>query len=180
MRHHPRPPYARLSTSRGALSCCAWRGFPRQSVRACASQRAKRPGRAFGFVRRRREILERLTPEQMNRYECFRRSALSRPNVKRVRASVHVEARVHQQTIDSHPRASRLTIPCPAPAQIMQGMVNTTVTQPMAIVMAGIAKLYVGDLVEGGAFGPARGNSFLFTTTTRLVEPHASGYAVGV
>jgi hypothetical protein len=46
-------------------------------------------------------------------------------------------------------------MPCVAPAQIMQGMVSTTVTQPMAIVMAGIAKLYVGDLVEGGAFAPA-------------------------
>jgi hypothetical protein len=88
VRRNPRPPCARLSASRGALSCCVRRGFPPQRVRACASQRAKRPGRAFGVVRRRREILERLTPEQMNRYECFRRSALSRPNVKRVRASV--------------------------------------------------------------------------------------------
>jgi hypothetical protein len=37
---------------------------------------------------------------------------------------------------------------------LMQGMINTAVTQPMAIVMSGITKLYVGDLVEGGTCLP--------------------------
>lgn len=63
---------------------------------------------------RMKAILARLTVEQMERYECYRRSALQRASVKR----------------------------------LMQSMVNTTITQPMTIVMAGITKLFVGDIVE--------------------------------
>mmetsp|Transcript_12435 Transcript_12435/g.23601 ORF Transcript_12435/g.23601 Transcript_12435/m.23601 type:complete len:207 (+) Transcript_12435:29-649(+) len=63
---------------------------------------------------RMKAILARLTPEQMERYECYRRSALQRASMKR----------------------------------LMQSMVTTTVTQPMTIVMSGIAKLFVGDIVE--------------------------------
>uniref|UniRef100_A0A6T7UYC1 TAFII28-like protein domain-containing protein n=1 Tax=Pyramimonas obovata TaxID=1411642 RepID=A0A6T7UYC1_9CHLO len=66
---------------------------------------------------RMKAILARLTPDQMDRYECFRRSALQRASVKRLMQSV---------------------------------MQSGTVSLPMTIVMAGITKLFVGDLVEGG------------------------------
>mmetsp|Transcript_20290 Transcript_20290/g.24250 ORF Transcript_20290/g.24250 Transcript_20290/m.24250 type:complete len:219 (-) Transcript_20290:415-1071(-) len=69
---------------------------------------------------RMQAILEQLSPEQMDRYECYRRSLLARPSVKR----------------------------------LMQSMIGSSPSNPispqMVIVMCGLAKLYVGDLVEGG------------------------------
>mmetsp|Transcript_7894 Transcript_7894/g.13653 ORF Transcript_7894/g.13653 Transcript_7894/m.13653 type:complete len:203 (-) Transcript_7894:401-1009(-) len=66
---------------------------------------------------RMKAILALLTPDQMDRYECYRRSALQRSSVKRLMQSL---------------------------------MSSGTVSLPMTIVLAGITKLFVGELVEGG------------------------------
>ncbi|KAK3268385.1 transcription initiation factor TFIID subunit 11 [Cymbomonas tetramitiformis] len=63
-----------------------------------------------------KSILATFTPSQMDRYECYRRSALQRGSVKK----------------------------------LMHSIASTTINLPMAIIMAGVAKLYVGELVETG------------------------------
>ncbi|GAQ81577.1 Transcription initiation factor TFIID subunit [Klebsormidium nitens] len=77
----------------------------------------------FGFGRdtyqkedpeRMQQIFASMTEEQMRRYECFRRSGLSRPNLKR----------------------------------LMQSVSGSNVSIPMSIVMGGLSKMFVGDLVE--------------------------------
>ncbi|EIE19612.1 TAFII28-domain-containing protein [Coccomyxa subellipsoidea C-169] len=64
--------------------------------------------------RKNQEVLKLLTPEQMDRYEAFRRSKLAKPSMRKLLHSVTGQA--------PH--------------------MNST------IVMCGIAKLFVGDLVE--------------------------------
>eukprot|EP00898_Chlorokybus_atmophyticus_P001299 jgi/Chlat1/216/Chrsp1S03130 len=59
-------------------------------------------------------ILARLTPDQMNRYECMRRAGFQRATVRR----------------------------------LLQTVSNTAMTIKTTIVMSGLAKLLVGDIVE--------------------------------
>ncbi|GBG61603.1 hypothetical protein CBR_g22400 [Chara braunii] len=61
-----------------------------------------------------RAVLAKFTPDQMSRYECYRRSGFHRANMKR----------------------------------LIQNVAGCAVSVPMTIVMSGIAKLFVGDLVE--------------------------------
>eukprot|EP00850_Spirogloea_muscicola_P008287 SM000044S15934 [mRNA] locus=s44:157888:158803:+ [translate_table: standard] len=65
---------------------------------------------------RMQAVLSKFTPEQMNRYECFRRSGFQRANMKR----------------------------------LVQAVAGTNVNLQVAIVMSGIAKMFVGELVETG------------------------------
>lgn len=59
-------------------------------------------------------VLEKFTPEQMSRYECYRRSGFQRSTMKR----------------------------------FLQTVAGSVVTVHMAIVMSGITKIFVGELVE--------------------------------
>lgn len=62
---------------------------------------------------RRRELMERFTPEQMERYEAYRRSGFSKNNIKRILAQY-----------------------------------GHSVNPKMTIVVAGVAKVFVGEVVE--------------------------------
>ncbi|ORE02574.1 TAFII28-domain-containing protein [Rhizopus microsporus var. microsporus] len=59
-------------------------------------------------------LLENFSPEQLQRYEAYRRSALNRTNVKRLVSQV----------------------------------LNQQCSQTMAFVVAGFAKVYVGEIIE--------------------------------
>eukprot|EP00271_Cylindrocystis_brebissonii_P007074 TRINITY_DN20217_c0_g1_i1.p1 TRINITY_DN20217_c0_g1~~TRINITY_DN20217_c0_g1_i1.p1 ORF type:complete len:300 (+),score=72.49 TRINITY_DN20217_c0_g1_i1:464-1363(+) len=61
-----------------------------------------------------RHVLKRFTPEQMDRYEAFRRSGFQRSNMRR----------------------------------LVQTVAGCQVTVHMAIVMSGITKIFVGELVD--------------------------------
>jgi len=61
-----------------------------------------------------RQILDKFTPEQQERYEHFRRSAFPRPVIRK----------------------------------LMTSFANCPISQTTAIVMAGITKLFVGDIIE--------------------------------
>ncbi|CAI7868182.1 unnamed protein product [Closterium sp. NIES-54] len=61
-----------------------------------------------------RELLDRFTPEQMNRYEAYRRSGFKQASMRR----------------------------------LVHGVAGTTVSPQLGIVMSGVAKLMVGELVE--------------------------------
>lgn len=65
---------------------------------------------------RMQAILSKFSPEQMRRYECYRRSGFQKANMRRV----------------------------------LQSVAGCTVSLPMTIVMSGIAKMFVGELVETG------------------------------
>jgi transcription initiation factor TFIID subunit 11 len=60
--------------------------------------------------------MDNFTPEQFERYEAYRRSALPKQNVRK----------------------------------FIQQSTNYTVSQPVAQVMAGFAKVFVGEIVEKG------------------------------
>ncbi|KAH9293673.1 hypothetical protein KI387_041113, partial [Taxus chinensis] len=59
-------------------------------------------------------ILKKFTPEQMERYESFRRSGFQKANMRR----------------------------------LLQNIAGCPVSMPMTIVMSGVAKMFVGELVE--------------------------------
>lgn len=61
-------------------------------------------------------VLAQLTPDQMNRYESFRRAGFQKANMRRV----------------------------------LQSIAGCPISIPMTIVMSGIAKMFVGELVETG------------------------------
>lgn len=63
-----------------------------------------------------RAVLATFTPEQMSRYECYRRSGFQRANMRR----------------------------------LLQSVSGAPVSVPMTIVISGIAKMFVGELVEIG------------------------------
>lgn len=59
-------------------------------------------------------VLAQLTPDQMNRYESFRRAGFQKANMRRV----------------------------------LQSIAGCPISLPMTIVMSGVAKMFVGELVE--------------------------------
>ncbi|GLJ50334.1 hypothetical protein SUGI_1072260 [Cryptomeria japonica] len=61
-------------------------------------------------------IMKKFTPEQMERYESFRRSGFQKANMRR----------------------------------LLQNIAGCPVSMPMTIVMSGVAKMFVGELVETG------------------------------
>lgn len=61
-------------------------------------------------------VLAQLTPDQMNRYESFRRAGFQKANMRRV----------------------------------LQSIAGCPISMPMTIVMSGVAKMFVGELVETG------------------------------
>lgn len=65
---------------------------------------------------RMQAVLSKFTPEQMRRYECYRRSGFQKATMRR----------------------------------LLQSVAGCPVSVPMTIVMSGIAKMFVGELVETG------------------------------
>lgn len=60
------------------------------------------------------EIMKHFTPDQQNRYECYRRSAFGKNAIKR----------------------------------LMQSVTGNNVSHKTSIVMAGVTKIFVGEIVE--------------------------------
>lgn len=90
--------------------------------------------------------MDLMTEEQLERYEAFRRSSLGPRNVKRVHDLIHFD----------HPRLSlHASEPCNIAAtmtrlQVLQTIAGQNVAPPILLVMRGMAKVYVGELVEAG------------------------------
>lgn len=73
-------------------------------------------------------ILDRLSPQEQRRYDTFRRSAIQRPVLRKWMAHYLSTQSV---SVKNHPN------------------VNTTTIHPnIQIIMAGISKIYVGEIVE--------------------------------
>jgi transcription initiation factor TFIID subunit 11 len=69
-------------------------------------------------MERMRAVLERMTPEELNRYETYRSAAFPKPVMRKLVGQI----------------------------------LNQNCSEKMAIVIAGAAKLFVGDLVEAGKY----------------------------
>jgi transcription initiation factor TFIID subunit 11 len=81
-----------------------------------------------------RMLLSQFTPEQSNRFEYYRRSSFQRGNIKKVKQSI---LRIFRTQC--------------IPLQLMQNVAGVPpINQKMAIVMSGITKVFVGELVETG------------------------------
>jgi transcription initiation factor TFIID subunit 11 len=75
-------------------------------------------------------VLSQLTPEQLVRYEHFRRSHFSRAAVKRVMRFARFD--------------------CSDCLQLMTDVSNERISEQMVIVMSGMTKMFVGEMVESG------------------------------
>lgn len=100
-----------------------------------------------------RSILKLLTEEQLNRYEAFRRSSLARRNMKRVSGSCKPAAQVWGAAVvglhrHDGPYGAQMFSLCLM--QLQQTIVGQQVNLNMTIVMCGIAKVFVGELIEAG------------------------------
>jgi transcription initiation factor TFIID subunit 11 len=76
-----------------------------------------------------RALLEQFTSDQTSRYEFYRRSSLQRATIKKVRLIIF-----------------SIVIN----VQVMHTVSGSTINQKMAIVMGGIAKIFVGEIIETG------------------------------
>jgi len=94
------------------------------------------------------KIIERMTPEQLQRYEFFRRAALPKAHVKKV----HDCNCSFTNTI-----------------QIMQSITGSTPSPILTIVMAGICKVYVGEIVECGMLCSSRVDRHLVCTIIIII-----------
>lgn len=82
-------------------------------------------------------LVSNFSEEQLNRYEMFRRSAFPKAAVKRV-SFIHPIA---QQIV---------TWMCCLSSQLIQSITGTSVSQNVVIAVSGIAKVFVGEIVEEG------------------------------
>lgn len=78
--------------------------------------------------------MDNFTPEQFERYEAYRRSALPKQSVRKV-------------FLDNLPISLLVRL---IYLQTIQQSTNFTVSQPVAQVVAGFAKVFVGEMVERG------------------------------
>lgn len=82
--------------------------------------------------------MELMTEEQLDRYEAFRRSAIDKLKIKRVCTSSQVKT-------DSEKAPSAIWL-----MQVLQTISGHNVSAPMVTVVRGMAKVFVGELVEAG------------------------------
>ena len=74
-------------------------------------------------------LFYQFTPDQSSRYEYFRRSSFQKSNIKKV---------------------ALLLLYYSPKVKIMQTVSEQTINQKMTIVMSGISKVFVGEVVEVG------------------------------
>ena len=84
-----------------------------------------------------RVIMELMTEEQLERYEAFRRAAIDKAKVKRVCVAIFAAQ-------------AKQTPPHMQLAQVLNTVAGHTVSEKMVLVMRGMAKVFVGELVEAG------------------------------
>lgn len=75
--------------------------------------------------------MDHFSPEQYERFEAYRRHALPKQAVRKV--SLPLVTSSHRQSL-----------------QVIQTTVGTQVSQPVAQIVAGFAKVFVGEVVEKG------------------------------
>ncbi len=111
------------------------------------------PPEAFCTCGPHREILKLLTPEQLDRYEAYRRSSLSKRNMKRVPALVRSSCTCGPPALQRLRSCLRRALSATRVrrAQLLQSVANQAPHPNSTIVMCGIAKMFVGELVEAGA-----------------------------
>ena len=119
-----------------------------------------------------REVLKLLTEEQLDRYEAFRRSSLSKANMRRVGMGL-----LHAQSSLGFPRV--LVLGKEGFAGALQLLHSITAQAPnpnTTIVMCGITKIFVGDLIETGEEEPPEtlGLSLFVIRTAQLQHAHAA------
>ena len=92
--------------------------------------------------------MDLMTEEQLERYEAFRRSSLGPRNVKRVNDLIQFQLPYTCQ----HLHASEACILAATMTwlQVLQTIAGQNVAPPILLVMRGMAKVYVGELVEAG------------------------------
>ena len=78
-----------------------------------------------------RLLIKSFTEEQRDRFEYYRRCSLSRPRVRKVSNSFPSNIPYH------------LTI-----QKLMESSLGTPVSEEMVIIMGGVTKLYLGEIVE--------------------------------
>lgn len=87
-----------------------------------------------------RVLMDSFTPEQYERFEAYRRHALPKQAVRKVCA---VFLAFIYDII-------QCMTPCLACAQVIQQTLGQQVSMPVAQVVAGFSKVFVGEIVEKG------------------------------
>lgn len=78
--------------------------------------------------------MDNFSPEQYDRYEAYRRNALPKQGVRRV---CNICGQMFLMLLTSH--------------QVVQQALNQQISTPVAQVVAGFAKVFVGEIVEKGS-----------------------------
>lgn len=112
-----------------------------------------------------REVLKLLTEDQLDRYEAFRRSSLSKISMKKVCVAPCQSGQKAPPTAAVHTSSEWLIDS--VVAQLLHNATGHPPNPNTTIVMCGITKLFVGDLIETGAFCTA--------ASSYLACPSASG-----
>lgn len=76
--------------------------------------------------------MDNFSPDQYDRFEAYRRHALPKQAVRKVA--------LNQHSLE----------PCSDIIQVIQQTVGQQVSQPVAQIVAGFAKVFVGEVVEKG------------------------------
>lgn len=79
--------------------------------------------------------MDNFSAEQYDRYEAYRRNALPKQAVRRVCVLI-----LHPSYPDSHS----------SPSQVIQQVLGHQVSAPVAQVVAGVGKVFVGEIIEKG------------------------------
>lgn len=77
-------------------------------------------------------LLQHFSPEQLQRYEVYRRAALNKNTIRKVRNSLQ-----WGYTLIVH-------------AQLCNQTLNQSVSQNVSIIVSGFSKVFVGEIVEKG------------------------------
>lgn len=83
--------------------------------------------------------MDNFSPEQYDRFEAYRRHALPKQAVRKVCTL----------PLPSLPHITPSEHPCPT-LQVIQQSLGQQVSQPVAQIVAGFAKVFVGEIVEKG------------------------------
>lgn len=82
-----------------------------------------------------RVLMDNFTPAQYDRFEAYRRHALPKQAVRKVCISYVVV-----------PLSTQLYV-----SQVIQQTLGQQVSQPVAQIVAGFSKVFVGEIIEKGA-----------------------------
>ena len=80
--------------------------------------------------------MDNFSPQQYDRFEAYRRHALPKQAVRKVRFSLFMHACARHQP-------NRLS-------QVIQQTTGQQVSQPVAQIVAGFSKVFVGEIIEKG------------------------------